>query len=675
MKIIKESKDELSLKIKDWYKKNFSDDELGDEIDDRATFGTLYSYLKNNKEVYDILANDSIVRERCFKKLSKILNVDYDNIYYMWLNESKKKSIKESASDVDDWEVNELTLYIENDSDLYHKHIQPAIQNLARKKKSGKYDADLAVKLWQYIVDADASKYKKDMAYYYKDENEPMPKFTSATRKEVAKELRDRFDEDVDWAVNEMKKKNESINKKVINEGPGAGYTIEGTISDVSIHHFTKVKEYDDSWGRYEKYDTDIMAMFEDCEAYSYMYGGKIGDVPIKIISVSLNVPMGEKVTNEYIEDSLNGAKIKIVYGGGWSHSTFDGHIETDYNHIKEADDIDSISFDFINEDDIEYLDDVVQGNDLEDGEDFDECVNKKKIKEAYGWANDYWHDISSQDEMKKSFYDWLMKSDASLQKAHDWYTNQDKSALHELVVDYLDETYVPKDYYKTFESNGEFGVRDKNTNELLFKSDDSRKVDDWIDSNDIWSDETYDMWYKQAKRAVNELGYYQWSDEDMNESYRKRNITEDTSKKFSDIIRDIDDHFYYLQHHNKNLTKQQEYKIDELQDLVHELRIALSKNESMKKKSLKESYYDVAYDVIQDLVDRAEMNYDGDESDAIMQAIDEGLIYTSDIWALGQYYHSIDDGELIQSYFEDLFDEIYEKADFGKDDEDEEDE
>ena len=42
---------------------------------------------------------------------------------------------------------------------------------------------------------------------------------------------------------------------------------------------------------------------------------------------------------------------------------------------------------------------------------------------------------------------------------------------------------------------------------------------------------------------------------------------------KYSDIIREIDNIFNYFRFHNKNLTKAQEQKLRELQDLIHELR------------------------------------------------------------------------------------------------------
>ena len=42
---------------------------------------------------------------------------------------------------------------------------------------------------------------------------------------------------------------------------------------------------------------------------------------------------------------------------------------------------------------------------------------------------------------------------------------------------------------------------------------------------------------------------------------------------KYSDIIREIDCIFDFFRQHSKNLTKKQELKLQELQDLIHELR------------------------------------------------------------------------------------------------------
>lgn len=43
---------------------------------------------------------------------------------------------------------------------------------------------------------------------------------------------------------------------------------------------------------------------------------------------------------------------------------------------------------------------------------------------------------------------------------------------------------------------------------------------------------------------------------------------------KYSEIIRAIDEIFDYFRYHNKNLTKKQLKKIEELQILIHEMRL-----------------------------------------------------------------------------------------------------
>ena len=42
----------------------------------------------------------------------------------------------------------------------------------------------------------------------------------------------------------------------------------------------------------------------------------------------------------------------------------------------------------------------------------------------------------------------------------------------------------------------------------------------------------------------------------------------------YSEIINKIDDIFIYFRFNDKNLTKEQKLKLQELQDLFHELRI-----------------------------------------------------------------------------------------------------
>ena len=74
------------MEIKNWYLKNFPDDEMGEEINEKVTFCDLFIAMDGYKSVYSFIGvNDSIVRERIFEKLSEIMNIDYDYIYQQWL--------------------------------------------------------------------------------------------------------------------------------------------------------------------------------------------------------------------------------------------------------------------------------------------------------------------------------------------------------------------------------------------------------------------------------------------------------------------------------------------------------------------------------------------------------------------------------------------------------------
>lgn len=79
---------------------------------------------------------------------------------------------------------------------------------------------------------------------------------------------------------------------------------------------------------------------------------------------------------------------------------------------------------------------------------------------------------------------------------------------------------------------------------------------------------------------------------------------------------------------------------------------------ESFKKRNLKESWGDV----YEDLVDRAKSWIDDgyDLDDAVNRALDDGLIYTSDIMELGSHYGVINDSQIISDMYEDLYSDVY---------------
>ncbi len=114
-----------------------------------------------------------------------------------------KQRIVESSTDImtarrdttiDKEAVRELVLYITNDGDLYRQRVTPMIENLKRKVKKGVYDREKAVKLWQYLADEGVKKYGKEFG-----PGASVAWLNPATREEIARELRDYYEEEVMW--------------------------------------------------------------------------------------------------------------------------------------------------------------------------------------------------------------------------------------------------------------------------------------------------------------------------------------------------------------------------------------------------------------------------------------------------------------------------------------------
>lgn len=98
-KLSSQSKEELKKVIKDWYIEEFPHDELGIELLDDFTFEDLFDDLTNNVFGYECCADDSVVRERVFQELANILKVDYDVIYYRWIDTDDKPEMKEGLKE------------------------------------------------------------------------------------------------------------------------------------------------------------------------------------------------------------------------------------------------------------------------------------------------------------------------------------------------------------------------------------------------------------------------------------------------------------------------------------------------------------------------------------------------------------------------------------------------
>jgi hypothetical protein len=75
------------MNIREFYVKNYPTDDMGKGINPKATFAGLLNQLIIGGDVYDYLSvYDSIIRERLFEGLAEELNVKYEYVYNLWLN-------------------------------------------------------------------------------------------------------------------------------------------------------------------------------------------------------------------------------------------------------------------------------------------------------------------------------------------------------------------------------------------------------------------------------------------------------------------------------------------------------------------------------------------------------------------------------------------------------------
>ena len=74
------------MTIKDFYLKTYPTDELGEEINSKATFNGLVDVLENREDVYEYIGvGDSLVRERVFEELAYTLGITYFQVHEQWI--------------------------------------------------------------------------------------------------------------------------------------------------------------------------------------------------------------------------------------------------------------------------------------------------------------------------------------------------------------------------------------------------------------------------------------------------------------------------------------------------------------------------------------------------------------------------------------------------------------
>jgi hypothetical protein len=147
---------------------------------------------------------------------------------------------------------------------------------------------------------------------------------------------------------------------KQLNEGPGAGYTVSGTLTNVKVNAIKNIKEVERTDLVEYEVEIDATSDFEDVSAHSYYYSGTVESTPVSIERIRVEFSDGEDLTTDDIRWAIDGTKVEAILGGGWSHSKFDGIIDVDYRSLDNTS-LTAILFKLTDERAVTYLDKAVQ--------------------------------------------------------------------------------------------------------------------------------------------------------------------------------------------------------------------------------------------------------------------------------------------------------------------------
>lgn len=329
----------------------------------------------------------------------------------------------------DDEEYKELVDAFNRIYNRYKKHgltepSEEVVNFLSRNNLNEEYDPDLG---------GDTEDYKLDV--------EEIKKALSGLQFGTlrAEGLVDEFIETLeDWMpLNESKQ---------LNEGGGAGYEIryEGQIKDVSDVVIDDITE--DKYNYIVACHFNMNVEFDEISAESYYYGGTIdgpidSEVVVKVAHLSLDKEKWnrEDITETVLANEIKGHELSnsSIYGGGWTHNTYDGTIvdskygiEIDYygNYlIKEA---------YItNKEIIDCIDEMVRGpkdvyitsnNELGSLEDFDTMEEAMEAAKNDSQVDEIIHDYVYRTSLEDWDYSdgaaevvWTRDANESLNRCH----------------------------------------------------------------------------------------------------------------------------------------------------------------------------------------------------------------------------------------------------------------
>jgi len=254
--------------IKDWYMGAYKEDDLGDRLN--GTFKGALQTLMRGDDIYDYIGvGDSLIRERLFSKLAEMLDVDYDEIYNVWLNEG-------AAS-------NELTAKINKIGIKRTRTIPPTIKDKVNKLGRGV----LPPKIVKVTGES-----KKSERLFNKAEMEKIALSEASSldnyRKDVISELAVSFHYGEDGATKLANKYSDTINDAYV-EGESLPYETARLIARQDGNGYaneSKKQESRKSEVRLELIDTIVVPKWL-WEAYNFgnEYGEDLDDHEQNILS------------------------------------------------------------------------------------------------------------------------------------------------------------------------------------------------------------------------------------------------------------------------------------------------------------------------------------------------------------------------------------------------------
>jgi hypothetical protein len=173
--------------------------------------------------------------KQTIKELSKLVKdktrQQYDKLKQAMENEAFEcvpDEVTDKTASVDQQALNELELYMENESSL-HNQKKSIILNILRKKKGGRYDHNLAPKLWAYWVESGAKAYVREFG------GDMKTVFPKPLRDQLAKSLADEYNKKIDAG--------EYSDTKVAAEDPWKADKSAGARSDVQAKFLKEMED------------------------------------------------------------------------------------------------------------------------------------------------------------------------------------------------------------------------------------------------------------------------------------------------------------------------------------------------------------------------------------------------------------------------------------------------